>query len=351
MEKNEGEGFSLKTNGAKDAAKTEKIMDLSIIIAYHDEGESFIHGTVESIRSTIDVEYEIIIVDDCSEIPLKLDNAIVLRHDTNLGVGTCFDTGIKIAKSEAIFLMGCDVRFIANKWAYLMTEEIRAHPTSLICTSVVHLDWGSDIMTFELSRQNFVYNGATVLVAYGDKEGNRDILHASWLPRFSRMVPLTLDAMRAVLDKYGVDPGEKGSYQVPCILGAAYGVSKSWYNHIDGFWGHRKWGTLEPYISIKSYMMGGDCLTAPHIETAHMFKTGGIKDMSCLAYNSMLICWLLLEKQDKKRLIDWLNHPGKREGMRMIEESIEMIYPKRTEYKRKIKMSFNDYVIKFKLNY
>ena len=327
------------------------MMDLSIIIAYHDEGESFIRETVNSIKSTCDVEYEIIIVDDCSEIPLKLDDVIVLRHEDNLGVGACFDTGIKIAKSERIFLMGCDVRFVSNKWASLMVQEILYHPQSLICTSVVHLDWGSDIMTFELSRQNFVYNGATILVAYGDKEGNRDILHASWLPRFSRMVPPTLDAVRAVLSKYGVDPGEKGAYQVPCILGAAYGVSKSWYNHIDGFWGHRKWGTLEPYISIKSYMFGGDCLTAPHIETAHMFKCAGKKDMTCLAYNTMLICWLLLDKQDKKQLIDWLNHPGKLAGAQMIEENIDKIYPKRTEYRHKIKMSFNEYVTKFKLNY
>lgn len=325
--------------------------ELSIIMPYFNEGEEFIKETIDSIHSTCDVDHEIIIVDDGSVIPLVTNGARVLRHPENLGVGAAFDTAVRVADSENLFLMGCDVRFIKNQWASLMIKEIQDNPYSLICTSVVHLDWGNTVLTFEMSRQNFVYNGATILMAYGGKNGERDILHAQWLPRFSRFVEPDLETKIKALSAYGVIPSETQSYKVPCILGAAYGVRKGWYQYIDGFWGHKKWGTLEPYISLKSWMFGGNCLTAPHIETAHMFKTTGEKDGTCLAYNAMLIAWLLFDSKDKNKLIDWLNHPAKNVALEMIEKNISDIYLKRKEYRNRVIMPLSELSQKFKLNY
>lgn len=329
--------------------------ELSIIMPYYNEGFEFISETIESIKSTIDIEdYEIIIVDDFSEIPLKLDDINVIRHSENKGVGAVFDTGVSIAKSDNLFIMGCDVRFIANNWASLMIKEINLHPHSLICTSTVHLNYGNPTLTFEMSRQNFVYNGANILIAYGGPDGERDILHAKWLPYFSRFVPPDFEVKKSVLSQYGINPSETESYEIPCILGAAYGVKKDWYKYINGWWGHRKWGTLESYISLKSWMFGGSCLTAPHIETAHLFKdekSASKKDSDCLAYNSILICWLLLPVKDKNKLIDWLNHPNKEKALQMIEENMEEIWSKRLEYKSKILMKFLDFCKRFNLNY
>lgn len=324
--------------------------ELSIVMPYFNEGEDFIREVVDNIHDTCDVDHEIIIVDDGGGNLLNTNGARVLRHSENLGVGAAFDTAMRVADSDNIFLMGCDVRFIKNQWASLMVKEIQENPYSLICTSVVHLDWDNPVLTFELSRQNFVYNGATILVAYGGKNGERDILHAHWLPRFSRFLEPDMEVKIKALAAYGVVPSDK-SYQVPCILGAAYGVRKGWYNYIDGFWGHKKWGTLEPYISLKSWMFGGNCIVAPHIETAHKFKTSGEKDAVCLAYNAMLIPWLLFETKDKNKLIDWMNHPAKAEALELIEKNMPDIYAKRKEYRNKTIMPFNELSQKFKLNY
>ena len=114
-------------------------MKLSIVITYHNEGKEFILTTINSIRNTIDVDdYEIIVVDDCSDIPLKeINNVTILRHNVNKGVGASFDTGVKIAKSENLFIIGSDIRFIKNKWASQIINEINNYPSSFTCTSCI----------------------------------------------------------------------------------------------------------------------------------------------------------------------------------------------------------------------
>lgn len=332
--------------------KENKYMkELSIIMPYHNEGKAFIEETIKGIRQTIDVDYEIIVVDDCCDIPLAIKGVEVIRHDKNKGVGAAFDTGMKVAQSDNIWLQGCDIRFIANNWASKMIKEINKYPKSFICTSVVHLSAATPELTFEMSRQNFVYNGATILMAYGKEDWN--ILKAEWLPRESRLLKRGIELATKILAPYGVTPSDTECYEIPCILGAAYGVKKDWYNYIDGFWGHRKWGSLEPYISLKSWLFGGNCLTAPHIETAHIFnETQGRHGTGFenLAYNSMLVAWLLFNDEDRDWLIrHLLNHEWVKDAKKMIENNKPEIMRKRKEYLSKYDMSITEFVTKFKI--
>jgi glycosyltransferase involved in cell wall biosynthesis len=328
------------------------LMDLSIIFPTHNEGAEFVHETIKSIDSTCDVDFEIIIIDDYSDVPITGDGIVkVIRQPKNMGVGAAFDTGVKHALSNNIFLMGCDIRFIANNWASRMFDEINKHPQSLICTSTVHLSAGSPELTFEMSRQNFVYNGATILMAYGKEDWN--ILRAEWLPRESRMLKKGIELATKNLAPYNVHPSDTECYEIPCILGAAYGVKKDWYNYIDGFWGHRKWGSLEPYISLKSWLFGGNCLTAPHIETGHIFNdTQGRHGtgFEYLAYNSMLVAWLLFDEDDRTWLIRHLrNHEWVDEAKHLIELYKPEILETRNEYLGKMKMSIREFVTKFNI--
>jgi hypothetical protein len=204
-----------------------------------------------------------------------------------------------------------------------------------------------------MSRQNFVYNGATILMAYGHEDWN--ILKAEWLPRESRIVKRGDELAKKMLLPYGVYYSDTESYEVPCILGAAYGVKKSWYEHIDGFWGHRKWGSLEPYISLKSWLFGGKCLTAPHIETGHIFnETQGRHGTGFdnLAYNSMLVAWLLFDDEDRKWLIRHLkDHEWVLRAKEMINVILFEILSKREEYLSKQKMTVDEFVKRFNINF
>jgi glycosyltransferase involved in cell wall biosynthesis len=313
-------------------------MILSIIIPYHDEGIEFITTTINSIKETIDVEpYEIIIVDDFSDEPLQeIEGVTVLRHTENLGVGAAFDTGSKIAKSDNLFIMGSDIRFVKNQWASKIIEEIEKYPTAFICTSCIALLEKN--LNIEERRLVNVGNGATILMFHDHKnnpkkpENFRGIIEAQWLKR---------------LNNRDID-----SFEIPCILGAAYGVKKSWYEYVDGWALHKKWGTLEPYISLKSWLFGGSCRIAPRIETAHIFKLVGTHGtpQAKLIYNKLMVATLLFD--DYKRLIHFLGTNNDVEkGKELYRENLEQIMKKREEYKNKIVYNYMDFFEKFNIDY
>jgi glycosyltransferase involved in cell wall biosynthesis len=315
-------------------------MDLSIIIAYHNEGFPFIKETVDQINRTIDVsDYEIIIIDDFSDEPLRaVPGAIVIRHESNNGVGAAFDTGVQVAKSENIIIMGSDIRFIPNQWASKMLEEIKNFPQALTCTSCVVLTDEETNIQKQIDAKQY-RGGATLDVItdkkiYPDKPNNwRSILDARWF----FYLPIT----------------EEESYEVPCLLGALYGVNKQWYQYIDGWNKHKKWSTLEPFISIKSWMFGGSCRVAPHIKTGHIFKkknahphkTGG----NIITYNKTVLALLMCP--DPYSLLDYYAelYPGVKTQAKNIEET-DWYHPLLKKYQSMIKLPFNEYINKFNLN-
>jgi len=313
---------------------------LSILIPYHQEGKSFITDTIRSIKETIDVElFEILVIDDGSKVPLEIDEGVrVIYHSENKGVGQAFRTGIDAAKYEHIFLQGSDIRYIKNQWASKMMAEIDQHPKSLICTTCVGLNGiDKDGMDFEKRRQKSRRNGANILF-YHDSRSHpkkspsfRNILEAQWIRRSA--VP--------------------GTIEVPCILGAAYGANKEWLKYIDIWWGHRSWGTLEPFCSLASWLMGGSCLCAQDIETGHIFKKSGTHGVPGhhLMYNKMLVATLLLPDHLAQSMIAFLGENNDvSEGKRIFDSMKESIFTKRDEYAEKITMDVRDYCNKFNID-
>ena len=308
--------------------------EISVIIPYHNEGLDFISATINSIKDTIDVSYEIIVVDDCSEKALgsisgaweDLPGITILRHRKPKGVGQAFDTGVKKAKAENLFLMGSDIRFIPNNWASKMIEEIDNHPKAISCTTCVGLNSETEEgMDMNVRRHRSRRNGARILIFHDNishpkkPKTFRSILEAQWLPVYK---------------------GEsKESFEIPCVLGAAYGIKKEWYDYIDGWWGHRSWGTLEPMISLKSWFMGGSCRTTPDIETGHIFKRHGTHatPFHHLMYNKLLTAMLLFDEHNSSRMIEFLGrNPNVDGGKKMFGDMRRKVEAKRKEYAKKI---------------
>ncbi len=314
-------------------------MEASIIVTYHNEGQGFIEECISQIINSVDIEHEIIVVDDCSLRPLKhIDGVKIIRNKHNEGVGFSFDIGVKNSKYENIILSACDMRFIKNNWVSKIVEEINNYPKSLLCTSCVGLNREKpENMDFEKRRLRSKCYGATILM-FHDSNSNprkektfRGIIEAKW-------------------NKPPIDRTQ--SYEIPCILGACYGVKKDWYNYIDGFWGHRRWGSLEPYISLKSWMFGGSCRCAPHIETGHIFKKNGTHGtlQSDVLYNKVMIATLLLD--DHQRLIDFLGSNGTVfKAKRQYENNKSVILSKKEEYNKKKIMHEKDFCRVWDIDY
>ena len=311
---------------------------VSIIIPSHNEGAEFIRETIDGIKNTCDVSpFEIIIVDDCSDEPLSLkeEGVKIVRHTKNQGVGVSFDDGVALSKYENLILMGADIRLTDNNWASMMIKEIQQHPTSIVCTTCIGLNDQKPENMIMANRMKNRRTGATIIMFHDHSsnplkpENFRGILEAKWLPL--------------------IDSSE--SVEIPCILGACYSVKKQWYRYMDGWHGHRIWGTLEPMISLKSWLFGGSCRVAPQIETAHIFGRGGhyIRQEDVL-FNKMYVAMTLMD--DPERFVEFLgDNDDMRNAKVMIDSAMDDIMRTRKEYEKKKVMSAKEFCSMFEIDY
>lgn len=56
------------------------------------------------------------------------------------------------------------------------------------------------------------------------------------------------------------------------ILGATYAMSKSWWKHIIGLRNLYVWGSDEPWLSIKTYLLGGKCKLFKNFGIGHLYR-------------------------------------------------------------------------------
>lgn len=305
-------------------------MTVSIIITYHEEGIPFLMECLSQLERTINInDYEIIVVDDGSKVPVtyndvkSIANCGVIRVK-NAGVGQAFDMGVRSARGKYLFIMACDIRFTNNGWAAHMLNEVIEYPKALISSSCIGFNQvDPDGMNFDIRRKKSNRGGAEILLFHDKlnnpkKEDNfRDILQAKWLP---------------------FPKGNVMSYEIPCVLGAFYGISKSWYEHIMGFTMHHLWGGLEPYISLKSWMFGGSCRIIRSCEIAHIFKTSSPHGIPiwAISYNKLLIARTLFDEDVADKLDAFLGDcPHAENARKRIANDAFLVASLREEYKKK----------------
>jgi glycosyltransferase involved in cell wall biosynthesis len=275
---------------------------LTIIIAEHNEGSQLL-DTLNSLYETSDRDlYDVIVVSDGSTVEAKDTGAETRIHlERREGVGAAFDVGMEKVKTPYAIIMGSDIRFIENRYIEKMLGYLRQpeNHKSVICTANVGINanrmdfdkgyrrYGAMILFF-LKAQDLPPKGSRMARLKGDAavESYRNIIEAKWMP---------------------CKDGE-GLYELPCVLGAFYGVYTPWYKYIRGFRGHRYWGSLEPLISLKSWFAGGDCKCASDIEVAHIFKqqSSHVTATHDLLYNKMVISRIVFDEDVGGKFIDFL---------------------------------------------
>lgn len=248
---------------------------ISIIIPYHNDVEDLME-TIESLYDTMSLDpWEVIVVNDGGRKKLKEDkrsNLVHIDNPTHLGVGRSFDIGVGAAKYDTLFLSGADITHQDSDYAEKMYVNVQEHEQALICTTMSSYKtpsrhfYGADIL-FKITEDDLP-KGSKLR----GKEKHLSILEGKWRKK----------------------TGE-GVYQLPSLMGAFYGVSRSWYEHLRGFELHYQWGSLEPYISLKSWLLGGEVLIDTDIDVLH--KTGrtgfASKDEVAYVYNRMMIAFVV----------------------------------------------------------
>jgi glycosyltransferase involved in cell wall biosynthesis len=239
-------------------------MNLSILIPFKNDF-SEIELVVQHLLDTAGSDdLEIIVYNDGSvsgdnkprSLELSLHHTRVINASQSFGVGYGFDRLVENAQSENIILMGSDV-FPHEGWYTKVLQAIAQKPDSIGCSVCVGdkepyiKRYGADLL-FTVSN-NDLPEGSKLRFREG---GYTDIFQAKWMAKKEGLI-----------------------YDIPCVLGAYYWTSKEYYQKIHGwdtekenrFVGHRTYGSLEPYISLKSWLYGGGCYLDTTIEATHIF--------------------------------------------------------------------------------
>jgi glycosyltransferase involved in cell wall biosynthesis len=190
-------------------------------------------------------------------------NIKVINNNGEFGVGYSFDRCFDVAKGSIIVLAGSDT-FPRRSW--LSDVKTLARQGEIGCACSIGLT--PDNRDLDKST-NYKRYGAELLLTVGMD----DLPSRSSLRRLNGGYSALFEARWA--SKRSDEP-----YEIPCLLGAFYWTTREFYEKIHGwdteagvrFMGHQNWGSLEPYLSLKTKVYGGKLMMYPDFEVGHVFN-------------------------------------------------------------------------------
>ncbi len=279
---------------------------LTTIIPFLNEGEE-IARTVASIRETAGNEVDILLVNDNTQDHIdyrKVANKYNCHYHYNSqrqGVARSRDIGVELCKTDYFILFDGHMRFYHNNWWNEVVNALQNDDRAVYCLRSYPLN-----EEFILVEESGSY-GACLNVL----DTNFDnVLGPKWINE-------------------DIFPDEK-IVQIPCVLGACYGVSKRYWNKIKGLNGLITYGSDEALLSLKTWMEGGRCLLFKEIQTGHIYRKKHPYKVATtdILYNKLLIAELLLPVSYKTQAFQALNsvYPnGMNACMKLLQENRQLI--------------------------
>lgn len=280
--------------------------DITIIMPFLNE-ESEPQNTIDSIYQTAQPKrFEIIAIDDCSKKPSEIRGSrevTVIRNPKRIGVDASRQLGAELATTPNLFIIDAHMRF-PKGWLARVVDDIQREPNTLWCTMCMGLGYGN----MDLNRSRDKYRGADFVLLNGSKE----ILEPKWRNVYS-----------------------EGVYEIPCVLGANYGVSKQWFQHIHGLKGLKMWGGSELFMSLKTWMAGGSCKINTDVRIGHKFRNNSTYSTNLwnIVYNKIYICKTILPDDLGDRLMSQIpNNINRKRATMEITKNTDLIEEERKYY-------------------
>lgn len=240
-----------------------------------NEGQEPVN-TVKSIYATCDPSLiDIIAIDDFStDNPTdfsEFPEVKFVQNNQRIGVAESRQIGVEMAETPYVLIIDGHMRFRNDHWYERITTALAKEPTTVFCTTCVHLT--PDQMDMNLATGK--YYGAN-LVFVDPTQANSKIAGQIIEPKWAK-------------------EQEGNEYEIPCVLGANYAMTKAWFLKIRGLKGLQKWGGDEAFLSLKTWLAGGKCKLIKDIEIGHMFREHAPyrTHMYHMFYNKMWICYTL----------------------------------------------------------
>lgn len=244
---------------------------LTIIIPFLNEGSN-VAKTVSSIRETCTLDVQIILIDDVSTdgfdyVRVAQDyNCAYYKNHERRGVARCRDIGVRCAQSQNIMLLDAHMKFFENGWENEVLSNLNVDGKSIFCAKSLpmNLDW-------EIYPNTRIGKGVYLL----PDDQTEQLFGYKWIE----------DKEHAI---------------IPCVMGAAYCFTKKYYMTLGGLRGLQQWGLDEQYLSIKSYMAGGNCKLLRNLTIGHVYRRLQPYPLYKIftAYNQLFIPFTLMAEQD-----------------------------------------------------
>ena len=150
-------------------------MDVSIIIVSYNTVELTLQCIKSIVDKTKDIDYEIIVSDNCSydntveKIKSLYPNVIILKNNKNLGFGAANNKALKKALGKYIFYLNSDtillnnaVKLFYDYWES-STENLGAIGTKLLNSDMAYTHSGGNFPTY---RTSLFYYSKTLLKTF-----------------------------------------------------------------------------------------------------------------------------------------------------------------------------------------
>lgn len=254
--------------------------NLTVIIPFLNEGEE-VFNTIDNIRETSSKNVNIIMIDDCSndnynyKYIADLFSAEYYRNNKRMGVAYSRDLGIRMCKTEYFILLDAHMRFYTQFWDKKIIISL-LDPKSLVCCQTKRLKIDSNGSLVENNSQ---------ITTYGAHIG--------------------FNYLSLIWNTFDPNPKQM-KVEIPCIIGAAYASTRSYWQYLHGLKFLKEIGFDEQYISLKTFLSGGKCYLLKDLISGHIYRDNPpyLINQVNPVYNRLLIAELLLPRYLKEPLYE-----------------------------------------------
>lgn len=233
---------------------------ISVIIPCREDAAECA-ATIQSVRDTAP-EAELIVVDDGSKVPLTVPDGVTLRRvHGRAGVAASRHVGAVLASNHYLFFLDAHCR-LEPGWYEHALDRLKSTERTLYCATCVGLTAGN----MDMSRPDHVYNGASLQFVNSSGPVETEFFDGKWLP----------------------SPLEDNS-EIQCVMGACYLMPRRFFFEIGGLRLLHSWGSDEPFLSLKTWLAGGEVRYLKPVRVGHQFRTASTytKKRAALFFNKL----------------------------------------------------------------
>lgn len=241
--------------------------EFTVLITFRDEGFE-VEKTVIAVRLN-DQNVNIQLVDDAStdgydyENVSKVFGCDLIRNQTSQGVAGTRCIGVDHVKTPFFIIFDSHMRFKVSEkdFSKKFLKELKKDDAQILYANTIVIGSNTDenhlFRTYTNEDCLSNSSGHNGFLAFGPiyhLKGDALDFDTEWCYKFSSEKDRDNDEKDAIIE-------------TPSILGATYAMSKRWWSEIRGLQNLYYWGSDEPWLSLKTFLLGGRC---------RMFKNWGI---------------------------------------------------------------------------